>query len=569
MLFLNLDHAEVYNGEEATTLATSVQTHIRLNLPKPAPLFATESITPYLGDVPRWRVPPGAVWLQLLAFRFLDPAETPLGTYVATARFASATMGLLTVAAVFWVGMSLGGRRVATFAALALVTCPGFLLQARLASPPAYYAAWHMLSLAAGLWALRPLRPHPSIVRQALGWSICGLGMGLAILTAGPGAAVSIVLTVVLFIILCPSRLSHLMGLLAALLLAGLTVLPWATYAHLQDPQAWPVDWRLWFPPEWLELSVFLPGIAHRALLLLLALAPWTLWLVGALIQPFSTSSAGGRLRLFLAWGWFLLAGCILLGSATHGSASCLIVAVAVGAVFIGQLFDQYADLAAQGRFPRLWRVLRWPHVALTVMLTLFAGLLLGAQPWLLAKGFLPYPVVEPSVIYPSKLYSPGVLYAAAAGAVLLAILGMSVRWAWQQFPGKAMLAWSFWGLALTLILLSPLTRGPLVRSSGKQEAGTLAALVRDKPIFWLSIQAQSTGRERALYDRLDPTLVFYLDKPLIPLEPGALRQAADERGDLYILTHAGVAPMPERMTRVPAFRHETLWLFHLAGGEQ
>ncbi|MCX5661839.1 MAG: hypothetical protein NTW19_19350 [Planctomycetota bacterium] len=558
VLFINLDHPEVVDHEEAMTLATSVQTHLRFNLPAPGPIFTTESLTPFLGDVAQWRMPPATVWIQTLSFRLLDPAETPMASYVAVARLGSGTMGLLTVAAVFWIGLSLGGLRAASFAALTLITCPAFVIQARLASPPAYYAAWHMLSLAAGLWALRPLRTRPSIARQAIGWSVCGLCMGVAILTAGPGALPSIGLPIVLFVCLCPNRVSHLLGLLAAVLFAGLTVLPWATYAHLQDPQAWPVDWRLWFPSEWLDLKPFMTCVYHRALMLLLGLAPWTLWLVGALAQPFSTSSAGGRLRLFLAWGWFLLATAILLGSASQGWHACLAVAIAVGAVFIGQVFDQYADLAGQGRFARLWRYLRWPQIFLCLVATVVAGLLLVAQPMLIEQGFLAAPVVSPA----------GWLLAAIGGVVLLGLLVMSAKWSWQEFPAKAMFAWAGWSFALLLLMLAPLARGPLARSSAKQDAAALATIVRDKPVFWLAIQPQQPSRERLSYDKLDPAILFYLGRPLIPLEPAALRQAGDERADFYLLAHAGFIPKPDRMTRVPGFQHEDLALWHFAGGE-
>ena len=33
---------------------------------------------------------------------------------------------------------------------------------------------------------------------------------------------------------------------------------------------------------------------------------PWTVWLIGAIVQPFSTSSTGVRTRMFIGWSWFI-----------------------------------------------------------------------------------------------------------------------------------------------------------------------------------------------------------------------------------------------------------------------
>ncbi len=431
VLLLDIHRPEVTEAEEALTLAASVQTHARLFAHPPASWFVPDSLTPYLGDVPQWRLPPAVAWIQLLVFRArgLDPATTPIERYVTLARLSAVAMGLLAIAGVFWAGMSLGGLRTAGFAALVCATSPAFIYQARLASPPIYYTAWYMLSIAAALWALRPQRHLPTIARQAVGWGLCGLAMGMAVLTAGPGALLSIALPILTVVVICPNRISHVLGLLASVLLAALTVLPWAAFAHQQDAEAWSMNWMLWIPLHWLDFRQLMSVAGWRGLLLLVGLLPWTLWLLGAVAQPFSTSSAGTRTRMFLGWGWFLWATVILLGAATTGWRCCLTAAIAVSAVLIAQLFTQYINLAAAGRHARLWRLLRWPHLVLLALASVGMGMVLGAQPYLIGQGLLPSWVAAANL---------GWFYAGGATLALLGVVALSTHWAWMEFPSKS-----------------------------------------------------------------------------------------------------------------------------------
>ena len=93
---------------------------------------------------------------------------------------------------------------------------PVFIYYARTATPAMIQAGWGMLAIATSLWAIRPLRPMPSTERQFIGWIICGIALGAATLTAGPITLATIVAPIFLLILLCPDRVSHLIGLLAS-----------------------------------------------------------------------------------------------------------------------------------------------------------------------------------------------------------------------------------------------------------------------------------------------------------------------------------------------------------------
>ena len=144
---------------------------------------------------------------------------------------------MLTIMAVFWAGYSLGGARTATFAALVCLANPVFLYHARLASPPMQHTAWAMLAIASALWVIRPLKSIPSVERQFIGWIVCGLAGGAALLTGGMITLGTVGAPIVLILFLCTHRVSHLMGLLAAVLIAVLLTMPWLIYSHEDDPE--------------------------------------------------------------------------------------------------------------------------------------------------------------------------------------------------------------------------------------------------------------------------------------------------------------------------------------------
>ena len=311
VLLIELGRPDVVDPQEARTLATSVDSwrHLPRTTGTHDPL---ELVTPYLNNRAELRSPPGLTWLHLAIFK-LNPLHGP--SDVGDLVLAAAGIGgpaLLAVAAAFWAGKSIGGTPTAVFAGLVCAANPFFLYQVRLASPPVAHTALAMLSIAAALWAIRPLKPSPSLWRQGAGWAVSGLALAGAFLLAGPLAMITVVAPLCLLLLLCPGRKGHLLGLLAAGLIGVLTVLPWVLYVQQRDLRVWIYWLTETLPLRQLDLADLPRRAGERLLVGLAILLPWTLWLFGAILQPFSHSSRGARLRLFLSWSWFASVGLLL-----------------------------------------------------------------------------------------------------------------------------------------------------------------------------------------------------------------------------------------------------------------
>ncbi len=316
------------------------------------------------------------------------------------------------------------------------------------------------------------------------------------------------------------------MGLLAALLIGTLMVCPWCVYAYSLDPAAAAYWLDLFMPRDWTDMTQLGRQAGHRAGYTLAVMLPWTIWLLAAVMQPFSTSSAGTRLRLLLGWLWFLAAVLLVILSPWSERISDQILALPAAAVLVGQLFSQYAELASEGRYARLWRWLRWPQLALLLVMSVVLPVALMAQPELVVEGWLPRVIAA----------APPWYAVAAAIAVLLAIWGISAQLAMRHYPARAVAVWALWTLLLSTALAWPLATGPVARSDIPAEAQAVRARVGHAGLFWVATDDQPEP---------DPALLLYLGRPIPPVQSDQLPDIAAELRDLYLLT-------PRRMTPAP-----------------
>jgi len=414
-----------------------------------------ESLVPVRGGKRQLDQPPGIVWMGQVAFRSLDPSTASDAELAFKMRLLTAGFGLLTIAAVFWAGFSVGGLKTASFAALTALACPVLILYARAGTRDVPLVGFETLAVASALWALRPLRPSPALPRQAVGWMICGLALGLAILTGGLTAMPVVLAPILVISIMCPNQISHLLGLLASVFIAALMVMPWALYVHGQDTRVWEQWVRGLWPVSMTSPGAFGRAVSDRGLMVLVLVLPWTLWLIGSLAQPFSASSSGVRRRVFIGWAWLV---CVLLLAITGPGGDGLAVLLPVlpaAAILIGQCLRLFSDLSAEARHTRTWRMTRWPHLALLAIasVALPAGMYL--QTTLVDHGVLTAPIVAPMTWY----------FWLGLGVSLLLITALSMRFALGHYPGKAMVCWSAWAVVLMSVMLIPLSRGPMVRT--------------------------------------------------------------------------------------------------------
>jgi len=503
-LLINLDQPDVVASSEAQTLATSIQSWHRQSQTRELGPFLFEPLVPYLNSEPQLQQPPGVHWLHMAALAISKPqADLSTERQVFRARRVSAVIGLLTVASVYWAGLSIGGTLTALFAAMVCLANPIFIYYSRMASPPIYDTGLMAISTAAALWALRPLKPSPSLARQAIGWCVCGVALGLALLVAGPRALPQVCVPILMIVVLCPHRINHAMGLLAALLIGVLMALLWAVYVQGWAPEVWTqwmhelVPWGASGGLAWYQV------VGRVAVFATMVTLPWTLWLIGAMVQPFSVSSAGSRTRMFLGWVWFASMAAMLVLFSNVDQVGKVLVIVPAFSVLIGQLFHQYKNLAAEARYARFWQLLRWPHTAVLALASVTLPVLLCMQPKLVEMGWLARPITG----------DLGWAFIGGLGVVLLLTTGLSARWAFKQHPGRALICWSVWVTVLVWVLVIPVTRGPLMHNPIRDEAVKLATLTKAFPVYWLRDSIKDTTHP-------DPALVLYFGRPIPPLAP-------------------------------------------------
>lgn len=415
--------------------------------------ISPESMAPAVLGQPQLDQPPGIVWLRQISFWTLDPLTAENQDFVYHSRRLTAFCGLLTLAAVFWAGFSVGGLTTASFSCLVCLACPILIYYARSGTPDIVHVGFQTLSIAAAMWALRPLRPTPSLSRQGLGWGVCGAAMGVAVLSAGPVAVPTVILPILIISIMCPNRISHLMGLIASVFIASLMVMPWALYVHGQDPHTWERWVQVLWPKNLSNPGALWHSVMDRGLLIGVLVLPWTLWLIGSLAQPYSASSSGVRRRVFIGWAWFLCVTVLLLTGPGEGHLGGLLLALPPAVILIGQCLRLYSDLSAEARHARIWRVTRWPHLVLLALASVAWPCAMYFQTTLVQQGWLPRAIAAPMPWY----------YWLGLAVSLLMIWAMSLRFAIRHYPGRTLVCWSMWAIVLISVSLIPLTRGPLM----------------------------------------------------------------------------------------------------------
>ena len=583
MLLLELHRADVRDDDEAGALATSLQTWHSLPQRSGIFMFSPHRLTPVYNGQPQLSQPPGLTWAHLLAYtlhQWLTPPEPPPkptalrrglpsrtespqelnskseiknskfspeftpeltpeltpAQALICGRLVSFTFALLAIMGAFWAGRCVGDNRTAIYAALFSLTMPVLVFCGHLANAATMHAGLATVAVAAALWAIRPLKTPPSLLRQALGWMLCGLALAGALLVVGPVAIFTVILPILLLLILCPGRLSHLLGQLAAMLIAFALVLPWIVYVHEHNP----ATWRIWLTDLFQVPDVAADGnpwrmLGWRVQAIGAAWLPWTLWLVGALVQPFSPSSQGMRIRMFLGWVWLVT----LLAMFLTLPRMDLLPLIPAAAVLLAQLFTQYVDLAAQGRYAKFWRRLCWPHTILLLGVTVALPVVLhqpalgglenfvGALNWWTALGM---------------------------GLVLLGILVLALRWMLRDYPALTLLAWCAWTLVAMLLVTFPLARGPLAQNSARADGAGITSLTAGAPVFWLAPpEAPDAPDAAALPPEPAPEpapeqppeqppgqppvdLVFYTGQAMPALTSAQLRQALTQQESLYLI---------------------------------
>lgn len=529
-LLLNLGRTDVTDPQEAIAVARALHSWQRHEVTQ----SSFEVLIPYYNAERRLERAPGAYWLAHLTMLTMENPAADLDHLVLRLRITSAIFGLLTLAAIFWIGCGIGGKRAGFLAAAVCAASPLFIHHARLAAPMIYHLGFAALAIGAAVWAIRPLKPAASTERQLIGWVICGLSLGAAALSAGPIVAVTVVCPILLIMLLCEDRVGHLMGLLAALFMGVLLVLPWALYAHEQEPDVW----QHWF----VEMTRGGTGdFAMRAVIFVAAIAPWTLWALIGILQPISTSSKGRRVRLLLGSTWFIAVSVVLLATGGGDPWRHLAPAVVPAAVLVGQLFNHYTDLAASGRFARNWRWVRWPHVLLMIAASI------ALPPALYAEGA---PTFDGDAISNLLSDTRAMLLPAGWIVALLAVTAFGARWTAQNFPDRAAATWSVWSIVLICAAVTALTAAPIAANPLRENAARLQALVGEQSVYFCGTAPP------------DPLFTVYADRELPTVQSLQMRQAIRDGQSFYLLTPTEFVSHDGKLTHVATLARAQLKLW-------
>jgi 4-amino-4-deoxy-L-arabinose transferase-like glycosyltransferase len=246
--------------------------------------------------------PPLVVWMNLLVWGDLTPAEADTLQLTSRARWASVVMGMVLVTATWWLGVGLGGRSLGGFAAVIVASMYLVIHEARQATYDMPLAAWVTLALASSVWALRPWREGTvSTSRAAAGWALAGVCLGLAYLSKGPLSVLLYAWPLTMVLVLSPGRgWRRWTGPLLAGAVTAAVAGPWYAYIFQNVPQVTEI-----LAEEYAAERTDPQPPWYYAGLLLLA-APWTVWLIAGLCQPFARAADAERRRLLVAWGWFV-----------------------------------------------------------------------------------------------------------------------------------------------------------------------------------------------------------------------------------------------------------------------
>lgn len=386
---------------------------------------------------PRIVKPPMVIWLDMLSWTGLTPADSTAQQLIGRARVVSVVMGLMVVAGVFWIGRVLGDRKLAILAALVAGTTLFLTRQSRIASYDMHMTGWATLAVASAIWAMRPFGPAPGRGRAVFGWCLAGVALAGAFMSKGPLALLVGAAPVASTMWVSKDRWKRdVIGLLGMLLVAAALTAPW--YLYIFDAISNAEGALLHeYKAERMEFQTPFYYLGLLGLVL-----PWSIWLVGGLLQPFMRAGGDQRRKLMVAWVWFVL---IFVAFSIPGAKQqrYILPILPAAALLIGQLWRYHEDLAQRGEVDPGVNLLRVPHWLAVVSVSLLIWPFLTNQRWMLDRGWfstMPIGDVSHTVAGPAALV-----------LIVLAVLGVVWHFGWK--PMRAAVVMSLWSAVLLTLI--------------------------------------------------------------------------------------------------------------------
>ena len=318
--YFDLGRRELLNSLE-TGYALTVQEMVRDG----------QWLVPSLNGRPRLVKPPLPFWISAAVCKVLHGDRAPLATLRAVSIFTAIIAAWL----VYALGCRMFDRRAALWAAIVWATCFIVVYETRYARHDIYLVAAVHLAM---------LGIYMAWQRERLGWWITLAGLVLAFQVKGPVSWLLTVVPTLAFVLLQrPIRWRFIAGLIAMMLLGGLSLLPWiiavdrAVAFDVVDLYRWEAIDRVvsenapWVPPWY-----YVQYVAY--------VLPWTAYLVAGLVVPFDRNYAARRQPLRFAWLWLVI-GLAAMSIPREKTARYVVPLIAPGALLIGQVLSFHVDL--------------------------------------------------------------------------------------------------------------------------------------------------------------------------------------------------------------------------------
>lgn len=491
------------HGMEKLCLTSSQETWLRQTHGEPEAW-----LVPTLNDHARIHKPPLTVWLNLLAWHGLDPDTASVEAILFRSRLVSVLLGLLLVAATYWIGWLLVDSRLAAASALITGTLFLFLRQARTAAYDIQLAAWVTAAVAAGLWALRQTGPDGSRGRVIRGWALSGVALGAAVLTKGPVAYGWMVLPLAagIPVLTTDKRAKSLAGLLFAVLLGTALAAPWYAYVLTHAPGAQQQLFREYQAQHYKTTQSW-----YYLQILPLAL-PWSWWLAGGLALPFLRSYGRRSRELLFLWLWFVVA--VVALSVPELKAPRYLAPL----LPVTGLLSAYFLLYREGSKGQWVESIHW---LLPILASLLVPVYLLMEGYLVRRGLVE--AAQFSAFHPLLVVPLGILLAVFCFA----------GWRWRHARLGAAIVTALWMVALGTVGYTLRARSPAAepRARGDAERILTEAGQSDLFYFW-----ENPGRDSPPGQEL----TFYLRRVVHPIGLRELTARLREDGPVHILVAGG-----------------------------
>lgn len=527
-LFIELGTRDSTNTMEQLSLLSSQETWHRMHDGE-----AGAWLMPTNNGKARIQKPPLLVWLNLLAWSDLDPSveAAQLGelhqTLVHRSRLVGASLTLLMIAAIFWLGLTLGDLRLAVLSSLIAGTTIFLQRQGRMATYDIHMTAWVTAAVAAALWAMQPFRPTPTRAVRVAGWSLAGLFTAAALMSKSP-LALPLFAAPVMIVIgsmhLNELRQStgvdrrrwrtDLAGLAAAMVICILLVTPWFIFALRHVSEAEQTLLTEYAATREKSISIFYyVGV-------FVLVAPWTLWLVGGLVHPFTGARGTERRLRMMAWLWFVL---ILAVFSLHPEAKkqrYILPIVPAAALLAAQVWCDL-DRRAKKERPDLGAVaLANAHWVALTLASLAAGFML-AEPQRLVDWHWAEELPVAAMSWPLAL---------GIGAMLAALSILGWRRHAQQRTWAAGVITAAWTLVMMTAFWQAHAHAPTHVSQVRHDAQRVSQIIGSDPMRYLLI-------DENLDSMPEEEFRFYTGRIIPPVRLPELHEfAAQGAGAAYVL---------------------------------